>query len=283
MESGTESTTTFEQDFTRRLFSLFGSLFDPRASPFLGPVPVSASDENDQEDDIIPPFESSLCDYRLRSVYKAEMDSRKTTLEDLSAKSDQVVDNSNNPNFNQEIVLGDKLPPRSITGKTSDAELASLRRENEIKRAKMAEMRRQKQIEYRSQLMQERRERDRKDYLEDLKLIMKRDQELKKANKAKADAMREKMRIRREKEKERREREMLLQEEASTSVRSVSYRTQVADRTDFHTRMREHERIRNSNLSARHQAEKVTMEQNKKAAKPNKPQALKHSNRLPLG
>lgn len=278
MATEPEVQLSFEADFTRRLFSLFGSLFDPRASPFMGPVPVNEGEEEDQDE--IPTFDSSLCDYRLRAVYNAEVEARKTTNEDLAAKSEQIIDNSHNP---EQIVLGDPLPPRSASGRTSDAELARQRRENDIRRQKAAELRRQRQIARKEKELQEQKERDRKDYQSDMDLIKKTRQQELQHNKAKAEALREKMRIRRETEEERRQVDMQRQEEAAQTIKSISYHSQVADRVDIRKNKKEQEENKKRAIQARKEAEKKTLEHNRQnATKPSKPEAIRNSNRLPL-
>lgn len=273
-----EEQLSFEADFTRRLFSLFGSLFDPRASPFMGPVPVTEGEEEEQDD--IPTFDSSLCDYRLRAVYNAEVEARKTTNEDLAAKSEQIIDNSQNP---EQIVLGDPLPPRSASGRTSDAELARQRRENDIRRQKAAEQRRQRQIARKEKELQEQKERDRKDYQSDMDLIKKTRQQEFQHNKAKADVLREKMRIRREAEEERRQIDMQRQEEAAQTIKSISYHSQVADKVDIRKNKKEQEESKKRAIQARKEAEKKTLEHNRQnAMKPSKSEAIRNSNRLPL-
>lgn len=217
---------SFEADFTRHIFSLFASLYDSRASPYIGPMPPAEDGPGEEEDDLEsePPFASSLCDFRLRTAYQNEVDSRPQVLEEMAAKAETIQGNVNNPDSPKELILGDRLPARMASGKTSEFELQKQRREAVEKARRVAEVRKDREAEERRKRAQKVLDvdrRERKDILAHIQKLRQADVE---ARHERVLARRRAMEKRRKEMEERRQREFVQTEEARRAVMSISYR-----------------------------------------------------------
>ena len=159
---------SFEADFTRHIFSLFASLYDSRASPYIGPMPPTEEAPVEEEDDLEsePPFASSLCDFRLRTAYQNEVDSRPQVLEEMAAKAETIQGNASNPDAPKELILGERLPARLASGKTSEIELRKQRLEAIEKSRRCAELRKDRENEERRKRAQKVLDVDRREQME---------------------------------------------------------------------------------------------------------------------
>ena len=218
---------SFEADFTRHIFSLFASLYDSRASPYIGPMPPTEEAPVEEEDDLEsePPFASSLCDFRLRTAYQNEVDSRPQVLEEMAAKAETIQGNASNPDAPKELILGERLPARLASGKTSEIELRKQRLEAIEKSRRCAELRKDRENEERRKRAQKVLDvdrRERKDILAHIRKLREADFE---ARHERAAARRRAMEKRRKEMEERRQQEFYQTEEARKAVMSISYRS----------------------------------------------------------
>jgi hypothetical protein len=233
-ESGQQE-LTLEQDFTRHIFSLFGSLYDSRASPYIGPIPPPDGEEPAPDDDAMPPLDASLCDFRLRLSYTNEVDSRPAVLDELAAKGEAIVISAADPKSISTIVLGDKLPARTVSGRSADADFQARRKEALLRSRKVAEIRRKTAVEERKLDSAKVSETHRQERA----AILRRLQEIRQAEKDQRDDSptlihewaleRKRLMIERRKHlDERRAIEWQQVEEARKSIQNVSYRSQYA-------------------------------------------------------
>lgn len=215
----------FNTDVSRHIFSLFASLYDSRASPYMGPMAVSdyAGEEEDEEPEVEawPSFESSLCDFRLRHSYANEEEARANVLSGIAAKVEGVHQKIESGEHPDEFVIGERLPARSPAGKSSEAELQKTRRDNAERAKQKREDRRKKACDAR---------RARRDKMIEDDAHTWRDQMRRQQEQARADAtLRQKraderlvaMKKRREDMEARKEREFELIDEANRALKKT--------------------------------------------------------------
>ncbi|OHT11592.1 inner centromere protein [Tritrichomonas foetus] len=220
---------SLEADFTRHVLSLFGSLFDYRAAPYIGPIPPDDIQPEEEEEDTYeppPPFSSSLCDFRLRASYKQDVDSHPALIDELTAKGETIIENTKNPE-SQTIILGERLAARSMSGKTTETELKMKRNEALEKSRQAASARRKKFIDARKNATMELAQREREDYKELMREFEKMKKAEMKQRQAFAEVRREAMVKRREEQLKKRAIEIRKQEEARRTVENVTYRSQM--------------------------------------------------------
>ena len=231
-QEGAKPPLTFEADFTRHIFSLFASLYDCRASPYIGPIPETEEPHGEEEEsdlETFPPFDSSLCDFRLRNAYQNEIDSRPQVLDELTAKAEGIQSSAKSPDAPKEIILGERLAPRTVAGKTSEVELRRQRNEAMMRSLRAQEWRRERAAEERRKRAQRVVDVDRKERKEILKYV----QDMRKADveakHERANERRSAMLKRRREMEERRNQETRQTEEARKMIMSIAFRSPVKD------------------------------------------------------
>lgn len=272
-----EEPLSLEADFTLHVLSLFGTLFDNRAAPYIGVIPPDdIQPKVDEEEDgegyyePPPPFETSLCDFRLRASYKGELDSRQGLIDELSARSENINEQSKNPDI--KVVLGDRLVPRNEKGMSTEQELKK-------KRSEFLEMSRKKAVERRSKILtkkknknmetaQSEREESRK-LLNEYKKIQEAEMKQRQASAAKR---RSEMEKRRQLQMEKRENELRKTEIAQKTIENITYRSKLAPEAIAKYDIRSQEKMRrqdlNNSTKMRKKASNLTMEHNKQTIKP---------------
>ena len=222
---------SLEADFTRHVLSLFGSLFDNRAAPYIGLIPPDdiEPEVDEEEEDAYeppPPFSSSLCDYRLRTTYRQEVESRPALIDELSARGETIVEGGSNAPT--KIELGERLPSRNTAGKTTEQELKLLRTKNLEERKRVADERRRKYLEARKNASLELAHKEHQEYKE----LMKEFEKMKKAETKQrqqfAQKRRDEMVKRREAQLRKRNAELRKQEDARIQFQKITYRSQIA-------------------------------------------------------
>lgn len=278
-----EGELTFEQDFTRHIFSLFGSLYDARASPYIGGIPPEEiNEEEDLDVEELPTLDSSLCDFRLKNAYQTEIDNRPERLTALKDKSDIIFQNAENPEFVKEFIIGERLPARSVSGRTSEIEIKKKRLEAVEKSKKAARIRREKMAEQRRQKTQRVVSADR----EERKEIKKYLEEMKKAEEeAKHERAEEKVKAaeKRKKEMERtRAEEFELMKTAQSAISNISYRS--PRKEGMHMTIKEQEDAKRKSLRdnaiLKSEARESIKEFNKTNIKPRKEPRNTHEMKL---
>jgi hypothetical protein len=207
--------------------SLFGSLYDSRASPYIGPIPPSdpPADLPTPELPEVAPFESSLCDFRLKLAFANDIDNRQSVLDGLAAKAATLQANAAKPDAPTKVVLGERLPARTATGKNAEAARQEGRLAATAKIQKAALYRKNHALDDRKSNTRRLAEGSRRDEQALLRQI----QEIRSAEFAVrhefAEARKLQM-IRRKKDMDARRAEELAQtEEARRTVESISYRS----------------------------------------------------------
>jgi hypothetical protein len=274
---------TFETDFTRHIFSLFASLYDSRASPYLGPIPPPEGEESALDDDAAPPLDTSLCDFRLRLSYTNEVDARPNVLDELAAKGEAIVIAAADPKALTPIILGDRLPARTVTGKPLDADFQTRRKEALLKTRKVADKRRKAAIDERRLATMKTAQSS----LAERQEILRQLQEIRRAEKEQREGSpsliwawsqdRKKAMLERRKHlDERRALEWQQVEDARRSVQNVSYHSQ---RSPDRVRSPRKEEREVSARETRSQVGKAHRQYNEENIKPTK--SLRTSPRLP--
>lgn len=277
-QNDSQEQLSLEADFTLHVLSLFGTLFDNRAAPYIGVIPPddiqpTIDEEEDGESyyEPPPPFETSLCDFRLRAQYKAELDARQSLIDELTARGEIINENSGKPE-SQKIVLGDRLVPRNEKGTSTESELKK-------KRAEFLEKSRKKAVERRSKLLTERKNRIQetaRSEREESQKLKKEYEKIKAAeeNQRKKDAAhrREQMEKRRQMQMQKRENEMKMTEIAQKTIEGLKYRSKLAPEAVAKYDLRNQEKLRRQDLNKsarmRKKASDSIMEHNKQSIKP---------------
>jgi hypothetical protein len=223
----TDTPLTLQADFTKHLMSLFGALYDSRACPYIGPIAPTdpPADVPVGELPDAAPFESSLCDFRLKLAFSSDVDNRQSILDGLAAKSATLQTNIAKPDAPTKVVLGERLPARTPAGKNAEVERQAARQAAATKIHKIATFRRAHQFDDRKASTKRTSEAMRKDEQALLRQI----QEIRTAELAVrhefAEARKLQM-IRRKKEMDARRAEEFAQvEEARRVVEGVPYRS----------------------------------------------------------
>lgn len=103
----------FEEEFAAHVFSLFASLYDSRASPYMGPIEYSSEEEAEEEifdeSESYPAFGSALCDFRLRDSYNSEVEERKNLLYSFFV-GEEALDENLRKGTPEPITIGERLP-----------------------------------------------------------------------------------------------------------------------------------------------------------------------------
>lgn len=273
-----EEPLSLEADFTLHVLSLFGTLFDYRAAPYIGTIPpddIQPVYEEEEDGELYyeppPPFETSLCDFRLRAQYKAELEARQSVIDDLAARGELINENSKKPE-SKNIVLGDRLVPRNEKGTSTESELKK-------KRTEFQEKSRQKAVERRSKVLTQRKNRaqetarseraETKQLFEEFKKIQEAEMRQRKAAAAKR---RSEMEKRREIQMRKREENMRKTEEAQRSIENLTYRSKLAPEAvaqyDFRSREKHQKNDLIRSIRSRKVAEDSIMKHNKQTIKP---------------
>jgi hypothetical protein len=208
--------------------SLFGSLYDSRACPYIGPIPPTDPPAEPPVTELPDPapFESSLCDFRLKLAFANDVDNRQAILDGLAAKSATLKANVAKPDAPTTVILGDRLPARTPAGKNAEAERQATRQAATVKLHKAALYRRTHQLDDRKTATKRLSESMRRDEQALLREI----QEIRTAELAVrhefAEARKLQMIRKKEEMDARRAEEFAQAEEARRTVESVSYRSQ---------------------------------------------------------
>ncbi|KAH0794542.1 inner centromere protein [Histomonas meleagridis] len=238
-----EEENKFEIEFTRHVLSLFGTLYDQMACPYLGPI-KEYNDIVDDSDDI-PSFDSHICDLRLRQIY-SQLDPEATRdqyFQNLEEKVEMLEEKSHEKDLG-EIVIGEKLAPRTSSGKVLDKEITQRRKETEEKSRKAQFMR--KTIDRENRRMQQRQEvsADHR-YLKDLnKQARKNHEEEVSINRAFVQAKREEAHMKKQYVQKRRQEELRRQEKAEKMMKEVLSRNQRTKRNEEDLRARKQKDVR---------------------------------------
>ncbi|KAK8893462.1 hypothetical protein M9Y10_021884 [Tritrichomonas musculus] len=269
---------SLEADYTLHVLSLFGTLFDPRAAPYIGVIPPDdiqpkVEEEEDGEGyyEPPPPFETSLCDFRLRAAYKGELEARQSVIDDLAARGELINENSKKPE-SKNIVLGDRLVPRNEKGMPTESELKKKRAEFLDKSIKKAAERRSKVLTQKKNKNQDTAQSEREEtrqLMEEFKKI--RDAEVKQ-RKAAAAKRRAEMEKRREMQMRKREEHLRKTEEAQKSIENLTYRSKLAPEAvaqyDFRSREKNQRNDLIRSIKSRKMTEDSIMKYNKQSIKP---------------
>jgi hypothetical protein len=224
---------TFEADFTRHIMSLFTSLFDSRACPYMGPIAPSTDAQVAAEPEVpdLPGFDTSLCDFRLKLSYQNEVNDRPAILDQLAAKSDALRANVAKPGAETKVVLGDPLPARTPEGKPADAERQAARLQAAKKCKKAAMYRRTTSLDQRRNAAKTTAGEGRRDW----EWLMRQVNEIRQAElevrKEFAAERKRKMILKRKEMEALRTDEYWKTKGCEATVRNVSYRSPKFDRT----------------------------------------------------
>lgn len=277
-QNDSQEPLTLEADFTLHVLSLFGTLFDNRAAPYIGVIPPDdIQPKVDEEEDgegyyePPPPFETSLCDFRLRAQYKNELEARQGLIDELTARCEVINENSQKPEA-KTIVLGDRLVPRNEKGTSTETELKKKRTEFLEKSRKIAVERRSKILTQKKNKNQEMAQNEREESRKLLNEYKKIQEAEMKQRQASAAQRRIQMERRRAEQMEKRESENRKTEIAQQRIGNIQYRSKLAPEAVAKYDLRSQEKLRRQDLTKsmkmRKQASNLTMEHNKQTIKP---------------
>lgn len=237
---------SLEAEFVRHTLSLFGTLYDNRAFPYIGNVDYDVTIDDDEiieeeEEDVYdphPPFESMLCNFRTRETYNNELNSRKGAIEEITAKEEIISEIASKPESDN-LVIGEHLQPHNTLGKTLEEEMNKKRKEG-LEKSQYARNKRREL--YLSTKKNATMDAGRKAYKESKDIIayiekMKRAEENERHKFA--EKRKEEMLRRREKQIEKKEIELQKQEEARRAINNITYRSNRKDTLDFRAREKE--------------------------------------------
>lgn len=265
---------SLETEFTRHILSLFGSLYDSRATPFIGHIDESAHDfvsqtirteeeEEDNEDfERYPPLESMLCNFRLEELYTAEVKARKLLMDELASKEELIQEASKRQEDNQ-IALGERLPGHTPQGQSIESELIRKRKEAHEKGKAIAAKRKEK---YFATLRQKIEDNAKEGYRQS-KLIIAHLEKIKKAEQKQrhqfAEKKKNEMIKRREKQIQKREMELEKQETAKKALEGISYRMTIKDTYNLRAREIAQRREMDKMIQTRREAARKVNERNR--------------------
>lgn len=260
---------SLEGEFVRHTLSLFGCLFDNRAFPYIGNIDYDVSEddapvEEEEEDtyDPHPEFESMLCNFRTREVYKNELNARKSVIDEITAKEDIIKENINKPETDN-LYVGERLQPHTIYGKSSEAELNKKIKDTIAKSQQFRNKKREmllaakKNATFNAGRQGYKESKDLIAYIEKLKRAEE-SQRTKFAEERKEEMIR-----RREKQIEKKEIEIEKQEKARKAIENMPYRSNRKDTLDFRQREKEHRKEIERMTLIRKKARKSANERNK--------------------
>lgn len=237
---------SLEAEFVRHTLSLFGTLYDNRAFPYIGDVDYDVTKDDDEpieeeeEDhyDTHPPFESMLCNFRTREVYKNELNGRKTAIDEITAKEENISENANKIECDT-VMIGDRLASHNVFGRTLEEEISKKRKEAIEKSTNLRNKRREIYLNNKKQATMMSGRQGYKESKDLIAYIEKMKKAEEKERHKFAEKRKEEMLRRREKQIERKEIEFQKQEEARKTIQNISYRSNRKDNLDFRAREKE--------------------------------------------
>lgn len=275
MTSDTEP-LSLQAEFTRHVLSLFGSLYDNRAAPYIGPIQPdlliepTRNDEEEDDDDIgAPQFETALCDFKLKEAYKLDEDTRGELIGALSGNSDNISENSKT---STSFDLGPRLSPRTEKGTTIETELKKKREVINESRLRMQNERRERFLELRKAKKKELITSSRQEYKELMAHWEKVKRTERKQREATAKIRLEAMARRRQALEKKRIQDNEKQRQAEEAVKNVTYHAKNAPeaiaRYDFRYNEKVQKQEMQNSVQLKNQAKSNTLRYTRQNIKP---------------